>query len=126
MNDPFVAIDLHGLIREEAMRHIDTTLRDAGSGVYQVRLVHGYHRRIPVDRVDDPSGEYAVPMTLIVDGDTVFADSCDLEYFDNYREGDTPLSWFQHHLELMDSDPSLIPPYPLVGTSKKRSSPSGS
>ena len=74
MNDPFVTIDLHGLMREEAMRHIDMTLRDAGSGVYQVRLVHGYHRRIPVDRVDDPSGEYPAPITLIVDEDTVFAD----------------------------------------------------
>ena len=54
-------------------------------------------------------------MTLIVDEDTIFADSCDLEYFDNYREGDTPLSWFQYNMELIDSDPSLIPPYPLVG-----------
>lgn len=70
---------------------------------------------IPIDRVDDLSGEYTEPMTLIVDEDTVFADSCDLEYFDNYREGDTPLSWFQHNMELIDSDPSLIPPYPLVG-----------
>ena len=43
MNDPFVTIDLHGLMRDEAMRRIDRTLRDAGSGVYQVRLIHGYH-----------------------------------------------------------------------------------
>ena len=44
MKDPFVTIDLHGLMREEAMRRIDRTLRDAESSVYQVRLVHSYHR----------------------------------------------------------------------------------
>ena len=44
MNAPFVTIDLHGLMRDEAMRRIDRTLRDAESSVYQVRLVHGYHR----------------------------------------------------------------------------------
>ena len=30
MNDPFVAIDLHGLMRQDAMRRIDRALRDAG------------------------------------------------------------------------------------------------
>ena len=44
MNGLFVTIDLHGLMRDEAMRRIDRTLRNAGSGVYQVRLIHGYHR----------------------------------------------------------------------------------
>ena len=44
VNDPFVTIDLHGLMRDDAMRRIDRALRDAGPGVYQLRLIHGYHR----------------------------------------------------------------------------------
>ena len=44
MNDPFVTVDLHGLMRGDAMQRIDKALRDAGPGVYQLRLVHGYHR----------------------------------------------------------------------------------
>ena len=44
MNDPFITIDLHGLMRDDAMRRIDRALRDAGPGVYQLRLIHGYHR----------------------------------------------------------------------------------
>lgn len=44
MNDPFITIDLHGLLREDAMRQIDRALRDAGPYTYQLRLVHGFHR----------------------------------------------------------------------------------
>jgi hypothetical protein len=43
MNDPFVTIDLHGLMRQDAMRRIDRALRDAGPYTYQLRLVHGFH-----------------------------------------------------------------------------------
>ena len=44
MNDPFVTIDLHGLMRDAAMKRIDKALRDAGPYTYQLRLVHGFHR----------------------------------------------------------------------------------
>lgn len=44
MNDPFVTIDLHGMTQAEAIRTIDRALRNAGAMVYQLRLVHGYHR----------------------------------------------------------------------------------
>ena len=44
MNDPFVTIDLHGKTRAEAVRVVDRALASAGPGVYQLRLVHGYHR----------------------------------------------------------------------------------
>lgn len=44
MNDPFVIIDLHGLRQEEAIRVIDRALAAAGSGTYEIRLIHGYHR----------------------------------------------------------------------------------
>ena len=34
------------------------------------------------------------PMTLIVDADTVFDKTCDMQYFPGYREGESPLEWF--------------------------------
>ena len=44
MNDPFVTIDLHGMMQAQAMKTIDRALRDAWPMVYQIRLIHGYHR----------------------------------------------------------------------------------
>lgn len=44
MNQPFVKIDLHRLRQEEAVRVIDKALKQAGPGVYQLQLIHGYHR----------------------------------------------------------------------------------
>ena len=44
MNDPFVTIDLHGLMQAEAKKRIDLALSSAGPYTYQLRLVHGYHR----------------------------------------------------------------------------------
>ncbi len=44
MNEPFEQIDLHGLRQDEAIRVIDTALRNAGPMTYQLRLIHGYHR----------------------------------------------------------------------------------
>ena len=34
------------------------------------------------------------PMTLIVDADTVFDKTCDMQYFPGYKEGQSPLEWF--------------------------------
>ena len=44
MNDPFITIDLHGLMRQDAMKRIDRVLGSVGPFTYQLRLVHGYHR----------------------------------------------------------------------------------
>ena len=44
MSDPFVTIDLHGMMRAEAMKTVDRALPDAGPTVCQLRPVHGYHR----------------------------------------------------------------------------------
>ena len=44
MNDPFVTVDLHGLMQADARRAIDRALAKAGPYTYQLRLVHGYHR----------------------------------------------------------------------------------
>lgn len=43
MNAPFITIDLHGLMQAKAKKAIDHALSSAGPGVYQLRLVHGYH-----------------------------------------------------------------------------------
>ena len=34
------------------------------------------------------------PMTLIVDSDTVFDKTCDMQFFPGYKEGESPLDWF--------------------------------
>ncbi|MBR6891274.1 MAG: Smr/MutS family protein [Clostridia bacterium] len=44
MNDPFVTIDLHGMMQAQAIKTIDRVLREAGPMVYQIRLIHGFHR----------------------------------------------------------------------------------
>lgn len=38
-----ITVDLHGFREEAAKRALDSTLRKAGSGVYRIRVVHGYH-----------------------------------------------------------------------------------
>jgi len=43
MNEPFIAIDLHGMKQDQAIRVIDRALLRADSGTYQIRLIHGYH-----------------------------------------------------------------------------------
>ena len=44
MSDAFVKIDLHGLRQEEAIARIDRAIASAGSGTYQLHLVHGFNR----------------------------------------------------------------------------------
>lgn len=38
-----VEIDIHGLNRFQAQTCIDGSLRRAGSGVYRIRIIHGFH-----------------------------------------------------------------------------------
>ncbi len=42
---------------------------------------------------------------LVIDEDTVFDGKCDLQFFGNYEDGDTPLTWFKKNMEYMESDP---------------------
>ncbi|MBR5739644.1 MAG: Smr/MutS family protein [Lachnospiraceae bacterium] len=44
MDEPFVTIDLHGKTTTEAVGVVGRALANAGSGVYQLRLIHGYNR----------------------------------------------------------------------------------
>jgi len=39
-----IEIDLHNMSTEEARSRIDAALKKAGSGVYRIRCIHGYHR----------------------------------------------------------------------------------
>ena len=44
MNDPFITIDLHGLMQEDAKKAINRALASAGPYTYQIRVIHVYHR----------------------------------------------------------------------------------
>ncbi|MBQ6967455.1 MAG: hypothetical protein IJP84_06090 [Lachnospiraceae bacterium] len=52
---------------------------------------------------DEAEPEYK--MTLVIDKNTVFDDSCEMEFFGNYEKGDSPLKWYKRNLELMEKDP---------------------
>ena len=44
MDEPFITVDLHGMRCDEAEKEITKVLSKAGSGTYQIRLIHGYNR----------------------------------------------------------------------------------
>ena len=44
MSEPFVTIDLHGMMQAQAMKAIDRALAAASPTTYHIRLIHGYHR----------------------------------------------------------------------------------
>ena len=54
--------------------------------------------------IDDFSGENTGDVTLIVDSNTVFDDSCELQFFAYYQDGMTPLDWFNHINEIRDTE----------------------
>ncbi|MCR5503374.1 MAG: SPOR domain-containing protein [Lachnospiraceae bacterium] len=56
-------------------------------------------------QVDDLSSVYLTSMDLVIDKDTVFDPSCETEFFGNYEEGDTPLSWFLKNEKYSREDP---------------------
>ena len=55
-------------------------------------------------QIEDLSGGESMETTLIVDKNTVFDKTCDMQFFGNYRQGDTVLDWFNYNKELMDTD----------------------
>ena len=69
MNDPFVTINLHGMMQAEAMRTIDRALGSAGLTVYQLRLVHGYHRGTSLRAMIRAEYRYHEKVLRIVPGD---------------------------------------------------------
>lgn len=65
--------------------------------------------------LDDLSGDNTGEVTLIVDKDTVFDESCDLNDFVFYVKGDTPIDWFnnasKHEDEHPDDGPAFLGGY---------------
>lgn len=51
------------------------------------------------------SDEEGYTVSLVIDENTVFDDSCEMEFFGNYEKGDSPLDWFKKNYELMEADP---------------------
>ncbi len=43
LSQPIIEIDVHGLTADAAVRTVVKKVHDAGSGVYRVRVIHGYH-----------------------------------------------------------------------------------
>jgi len=42
-NSAIVTVDVHGMDKRSAKLYIDRVLTSAGSGVYRIRIVHGFH-----------------------------------------------------------------------------------
>ncbi len=43
MTSGVIEVDLHGLRVEEAIKKAESEVKKASSGVYIIRLIHGYH-----------------------------------------------------------------------------------
>lgn len=43
MTSGVIEVDLHGLRVEEAIKKTESEVKKASSGVYTIRLIHGYH-----------------------------------------------------------------------------------
>lgn len=43
MNEGVLELDVHGMNKYQMCLAVDAKLRRAGSGVYRIRVVHGYH-----------------------------------------------------------------------------------
>ena len=65
--------------------------------------------------VNSPAAPEPITETLIIDGNTSFDDSCDMSFFGNYEDGQTPLKWITDNLRLLDDDPDGVAPMTLLG-----------
>ena len=43
MTGAFPEVDVHGMTKAQAFTAIDAVLRRAGTSVYSVKIIHGYH-----------------------------------------------------------------------------------
>ena len=69
MSDAFVKIDLHGLRQEEAIARIDRAIASAGSGTYQLHLVHGFNRGTSLRTMILDWYQYEPKVKRIIPGD---------------------------------------------------------
>jgi dsDNA-specific endonuclease/ATPase MutS2 len=69
MDEPFITVDLHGMRREEAEKKIEKVLSEAGSGTYQIRLIHGFNRGTNLRDMIYDSFRYDKKVKRIMPGD---------------------------------------------------------
>ncbi len=69
MNEPFARIDLHGLTQEQAVKVIDRAIASAGPSVYQLQLIHGYHRGTGLRSMIQDWYRYDPKVKRIIPGD---------------------------------------------------------
>ena len=69
VNDPFITIDLHGLMQEDAKKAINRALASAGPYTYQIRVIHGYHRGTNLRRMIQYEYQYHNKVLRIMPGD---------------------------------------------------------
>ena len=69
MEEPFITVDLHGLRRDEAEKKIEKVLSEAGSGTYQIRLIHGFNRGTNLKEMIYDSFRYDKKVKRIMPGD---------------------------------------------------------
>ncbi|MCD8083020.1 MAG: Smr/MutS family protein [Clostridiales bacterium] len=43
LSEPIITIDVHGMTVEKALETIHKKVNGAGSAVYEVRVIHGFH-----------------------------------------------------------------------------------
>ena len=69
LRGPFARIDLHGMSQEEARKTIDRALAAADSTVYQLQLIHGYHRGTSLRSMIQDWYRYDAKVQRIMPGD---------------------------------------------------------
>ena len=69
MDEAFITVDLHGMTRDEAEKKIKKVLSDAGSGTYQIRLIHGFNRGTNLRDMIYDSFRYESKVKRIIPGD---------------------------------------------------------
>jgi len=42
-NAAIITVDVHGMDKRSAKIYIDSKLKQAGKGVYRIRIIHGFH-----------------------------------------------------------------------------------
>ena len=69
MGKPFIDLDLHGLMQDEAMKKIDKALEQADYTTYQIRIVHGFNRGNSLMHMIRREYQYHPKIKRIVPGD---------------------------------------------------------
>ncbi|MBR0374169.1 MAG: Smr/MutS family protein [Mogibacterium sp.] len=71
MSTPIITLDLHGMLREDAVKAIDRALRAADRTTYQIRLVHGFHRGTSLKNMILEEYRYHPKVLRIAPGDNL-------------------------------------------------------